>query len=446
MNKEQEFYGLMNTHADHVNSKAGTTGQKTVSELTDTVDGIPTGAKPDYCIAEGDSVTAMYFNTAYDLDDFLGDLTYPDTDPTTQCGVCNLVGYVFAVDLTNLGLTGEYAVVWNDGTNIVPLYSTTAVPAFGVSAAGWQMTSYTASFTASTIHSDFAEIIDDVVAKSEIAFGSGGGGSQPQLNAPTISISQMILTITNPSTNGNFVTGYKVYADGSLVASPTSTTVDLSSVVQGNSASITVKACGTNFEDSAASTAATFYRYFSVNMYDDDETTLLQTQSVQYGGMPSYTPTKTGYVFAGWKDSNNNTVTAIYGNCDIFAVWSQSATITKGTYYFLAPGLTAASYMELVPSKMEQAISATIQYKSSSVTITKIIFNPWNGTDSYVYISKTNATGTTSPTALVTINTTTGVWQSTSSMVSMTLTKGASVSAAFYNAFNTYFSKTAPSN
>ncbi len=40
-----------------------------------------------------------------------------------------------------------------------------------------------------------------------------GGGDQPQLNTPTISITEDTLTITPNKNNGNFVTGYNVYVD-----------------------------------------------------------------------------------------------------------------------------------------------------------------------------------------------------------------------------------------
>ena len=79
---------------------------------------------------------------------------------------------------------------------------------------------------------------------------------QPTLNAPTISLSDSTLTITNPATNGNFATAYKVYDGETLVATVTTTTVDLSAyITTAGTHTITVKAAGTNFVDSAASNA-----------------------------------------------------------------------------------------------------------------------------------------------------------------------------------------------
>lgn len=133
------------------------------------------GAKPSYLLNDGDNVSDFYFNTDYDPDTFLASLTYDETDPDTQLDVCALgLGYFYAVDLTN----DQYAIVWNDGTNIVPIYSTTAVPAFGVTTAGWQVATYTpddgVDVSFDDIIEDFLDIMDEIVAQEEIAFGEQG--------------------------------------------------------------------------------------------------------------------------------------------------------------------------------------------------------------------------------------------------------------------------------
>lgn len=82
---------------------------------------------------------------------------------------------------------------------------------------------------------------------------------QPTLNAPTISLSGSTITITNPSSNGNFVTSYKVFNGATLLATVTSTTVDLSTYITTDGTyTITVKASGTNFNDSASSNSITY--------------------------------------------------------------------------------------------------------------------------------------------------------------------------------------------
>ena len=82
---------------------------------------------------------------------------------------------------------------------------------------------------------------------------------KPTLNAPTISLSNSTLTITNPATNGNFVTSYRIFNGSSELAVLTSTTVNLSTLLTDSGTySITVKASAPNFNNSAASNAVEY--------------------------------------------------------------------------------------------------------------------------------------------------------------------------------------------
>lgn len=87
--------------------------------------------------------------------------------------------------------------------------------------------------------------------------------SQPTLNAPTIAINNSTLTITNPASNGNFVTKFKVFSNGTAlteaVIKGSTTTVDLSTLLTtAGTYSITAKASAANFNDSAASSAVEY--------------------------------------------------------------------------------------------------------------------------------------------------------------------------------------------
>lgn len=87
--------------------------------------------------------------------------------------------------------------------------------------------------------------------------------SQPTLNAPTIAINNSTLTITNPASNGNFVTKFKVFSNGTAlteaVIKGSTTTVDLSTLLtEAGTYSITAKASAANFNDSAASSAVEY--------------------------------------------------------------------------------------------------------------------------------------------------------------------------------------------
>ena len=268
------------------------------------------------------------------------------TDPVSGLDVVAIgLGYLYVVDLTG----GNYALVWNDGT-VTPIWASTPVPAYGVTTAGWQVGYFTPSSAISVDMSDiiqaFQTIMDDVVAKDDIAFGDHGGGSQPQLNAPSVSVNKNTLTITNPSTNGNFVSGYKVLADGTEAGTTSTTTFDLSAVT-GNSAAITAKATGTNFIDSAASSSASWTRYLQVSFYDGASQMTGSPASVMYGSTVAQAVSaagistiKTGYEFNGWySDSglttNVPTSTAVTSNMTLYGKWTESLymsiseTITK---------------------------------------------------------------------------------------------------------------------
>ena len=82
---------------------------------------------------------------------------------------------------------------------------------------------------------------------------------KPTLNAPTISLSNSTLTITNPATNGNFVTSYRIFNGSAELAVVTSKTVDLSTLLtESGTYSIMVKASAPNFNNSAASNAVSY--------------------------------------------------------------------------------------------------------------------------------------------------------------------------------------------
>lgn len=58
-------------------------------------------------------------------------------------------------------------------------------------------------------------------------------------------------------------------------------------------------------------------RFYTITWLDDDGSILTTTQ-VAYGAVPSYTPTKTNFVFAGWTP----TPTAVTGNASYTAMWT----------------------------------------------------------------------------------------------------------------------------
>lgn len=97
----------------------------------------------------------------------------------------------------------------------------------------------------------------DIKAKANVVVNVES--EKPTLNAPTISLSNSTLTITNPATNGNFVTSYRIFNGSAELAVVTSKTVDLSTLLTDSGTySITVKASAPNFNNSAASNAVEY--------------------------------------------------------------------------------------------------------------------------------------------------------------------------------------------
>lgn len=66
-------------------------------------------------------------------------------------------------------------------------------------------------------------------------------------------------------------------------------------------------------------------RTYTITYYDEDGTTVLKTEQVAYGSVPSYAPTKSGYAFESWTP----TPVAVTGNASYTAVWG--SLIAEGT-------------------------------------------------------------------------------------------------------------------
>ena len=120
-----------------------------------------------------------------------------------------------------------------------------------------------------------AQVVDANLTAENIAAGvtvlgivgthQGGGGELPQLHAPTISIAEDTLTITNPSTNGDFVTAFGGYANGvSVGAIPVSANpLDLTSRgFPAGDYTLTATCKGTNFAESEQSNSLAYTNIF----------------------------------------------------------------------------------------------------------------------------------------------------------------------------------------
>lgn len=147
----------------------------------------------------------------------------------------------------------------------------------------------------------------DIKAKANVVVNVES--EKPTLNAPTISLSNSTLTITNPATNGNFVTSYRIFNGSAELAVVTSKTVDLSTLLtETGTYSITVKASAPNFNNSAASNSVSYkvvaagYNVtvtatnYDIRVYDGQSTSgaLLATVG---SGTPKTVICTTGYLY-----------------------------------------------------------------------------------------------------------------------------------------------------
>ena len=100
-------------------------------------------------------------------------------------------------------------------------------------------------------------------------------------------------------------------------------------------------------------------RYYTISYYDGD--TLLKTESVVYGTVPSYKPTKSGYEFVKWNPSG-----AITGNTTCTAVWKELpafATATWAEIAEIAESGEAANNFNLGDTRTETVMGEEITFE-----------------------------------------------------------------------------------
>lgn len=73
---------------------------------------------------------------------------------------------------------------------------------------------------------------------------------------------------------------------------------------------------------------ASTVRYYTITYYDSNGTTVLKTESLAYGVMPSYTASKEGYGFGGWTP----TLAPVTGNASYVAKWIEKVTFANGSW------------------------------------------------------------------------------------------------------------------
>lgn len=110
-----------------------------------------------------------------------------------------------------------------------------------------------------TIEKPITLIPDNIKNGVDIAGVVGSyqeGVAQPALNPVTITRNGTSFAISNPSSNGSFVNGYKIYDNGNVVTTITSTTYSMTGLDVGTH-KLMATAKGNNFNDAASSNVLT---------------------------------------------------------------------------------------------------------------------------------------------------------------------------------------------
>ena len=169
--------------------------------------------KPSYLISDGDSVTGLYFNTNYDLDQWLSGLTYNETFPSPPLAFCTIYdGLLYAGDLSSVGLGNGYFLYGYDGVNITAIYSTIAFDAsayiqdLNVETKGWQLTQVVfptpITINFSSAIPSFLDILDEVVAGSSVCFG---GLTIRRTKVSSNNIHYTSTELSNPADQANLI-------------------------------------------------------------------------------------------------------------------------------------------------------------------------------------------------------------------------------------------------
>ena len=103
-----------------------------------------------------------------------------------------------------------------------------------------------------TITPDSGKVLTAVTVTTNVQ------ADKPTLNAPAIALNGSNITITD-NLNGNFVTSYTLYNGSTEITTTPDKTINLSTyITTAGTYTLTVKAKGTNFNDSASSNSETY--------------------------------------------------------------------------------------------------------------------------------------------------------------------------------------------
>ena len=93
-------------------------------------------------------------------------------------------------------------------------------------------------------------------------------------------------------------------------------------------------------------------RYYTITYYDSDGTTVLKTESLAFGSMPSYRPSKEGHVLAGWIPA----IATVTGNASYTVEWEERVSFESASWEKIKEicgNREAADYFKLGDTRVE---------------------------------------------------------------------------------------------
>lgn len=130
-----------------------------------------------------------------------------------------------------------------------------------------------------------AENIAEGVVIAGIEGTFEGAKEMPTLNTPSIRRDGDTITITNPSTNGNFNKGFNVYANGELAFYQTGTTLSLKGMFEAEKDYLMEATCVNPLMNESGKSNSIAFAIYSVNKVFDEYITTIDTNTRISDGM-----------------------------------------------------------------------------------------------------------------------------------------------------------------
>lgn len=112
-------------------------------------------------------------------------------------------------------------------------------------------------------------------------------------------------------------------------------------------------------------------RYYTITYYDSDGTTVLKTESLAYGTVPSFVPAKSGYDFAGWEQE----LVPVIGETSYVATWTEEVSFATASWRRIAEISETGKAEDYFAIGDTKSIALNFSGTTETVTVRIIGFN-----------------------------------------------------------------------